>query len=100
MLKKLKAQQADTTRSLRIDGLPYLFSFKTTTNSHYAAAFSHEIVLSEDSALTKVSKSGGGGKSGTVVDLLRQALPHLDTATYQAHMELAVNVPYKQPYAK
>ena len=40
----------------------------------YAAAFSHEIVLADDSALTRVSKSGGGGESGAQLGkLLRKA---------------------------
>lgn len=59
----------------------------------YAAAFSQEIVLADDSALSKVSKSGGGGKSGIRLgNLLREALPHLDEPTYRARMDLAVRM--------
>ena len=59
----------------------------------YAAAFSHEIVPAEDSALIKVSKSGGGGESGVKLGhLLREALPHLDESTYRARMDLAARM--------
>jgi len=59
----------------------------------YAAAFSHEIVLAEDSAYTKVSTSGGGGESGKQLGiLLREALPHLNEPTYRARMDLAVRM--------
>ena len=59
----------------------------------YAAAFSHEIVLADDSALTRVSKSGGGGESGAQLGkLLRKALPHLDEPVYRARMVLAVRM--------
>ena len=96
MLKKLEGSKSKLTLHDLCELMVYpTFSLAKTDNQfrHYAAAFSHEIVLSEDSALTKVSKSGGGGKSGMKVgDLLRQALPHLDTATYQARMELAVRM--------
>lgn len=59
----------------------------------YAAAFSHEIVLAEDSALIKISQTGGGGESGVKLGhLLREALPHLDETTYRARMDLAVRM--------
>ncbi len=60
---------------------------------NYVAAFSHEIVLSDDSALEKVSKSGGGGDSGLRLGgLLRESLPHLDDRTYRSRMDLAVRM--------
>lgn len=59
----------------------------------YVAAFSHEITLTNDSALTKISKSGGGGESGIRLgELLRSALPHLDETGYRGRMDLAVRM--------
>jgi len=59
----------------------------------YVASFSHELALTEDSALTKASKSGGGGESGQKIgELLRTALPHLDELTYRRRMDLAVRM--------
>ena len=60
---------------------------------NYTAAFGHEIVLTKSSALSKVTKSGGGGESGARLgNLLREALPHLDESTYRARMDLAVRM--------
>ena len=60
---------------------------------NYTAAFGHEIVLTKDSALNKVTKSGGGGESGARLgSLLRESLPHLDESTYRARMDLAVRM--------
>jgi len=59
----------------------------------YIAAFSHEVVLAEDSALKAVNRSGGGGKSGSQLgELLRATLNHLDEPTYRARMDLAVRM--------
>ena len=59
----------------------------------YVIAFSHEVALAEASALSKVSRSGGGGVCGSKLgELLRQALIHLDEPTYRARMDLAVRM--------
>ena len=40
-----------------------------------------------------VSQSGGGGESGILLGrMLHDALPHLDEATYNARMDLAVRM--------
>ena len=96
MLKKLEASKSMLTLHDLCELMVYPTFFLARTDKQfrqYTAAFSHEIVLSEDSALTKVSRSGGGGKSGMKVgDLLRQILPNLDEVTYRARMELAVRM--------
>lgn len=59
----------------------------------YIAAFSHEVVLADDSALTMVNKAGGGGESGMQTgELLRKTLAHLDEITFRNRMELAVRM--------
>ena len=60
---------------------------------HYVAAFSHEIALAQNSALVRVSRSGGGGESGSRLgELLRAALSHLDEPVYRARMDLALRM--------
>lgn len=59
----------------------------------YIAGFAHEIALTEDSALSRVSKSGAGGESGLKTgELLRTALRHLDERAYRQRMEFAVRL--------
>lgn len=59
----------------------------------YVKAFGHELALSEASALSQVSRHGGGGSSGQRVGmLLRQALPHLNEAAYRRRLESAVRL--------
>ena len=59
----------------------------------YIVGFAHEIALTEDSALTRVSKSGAGGESGHKTgELLRAALRHLDEPAYRQRMEFAVRL--------
>lgn len=60
----------------------------------YIRAFGHELVLTEDSALTKVTHhGGGGGASGyQLARLLKSALPQLDTKAYQRRMESAIRL--------
>jgi AcrR family transcriptional regulator len=59
----------------------------------YVKAFGHELALSETSALSQVSRQGGGGTSGQRVGtFLRQALPHLDEAAYRRRLESAVRL--------
>ena len=59
----------------------------------YVKAFGHELVLSETSALSKITTrgAGGAGPSGLQVgSLLKHKLPHLDGAAYLRRMEAAV----------
>jgi AcrR family transcriptional regulator len=59
----------------------------------YIAAFGHEIALADESAYSRVSKTGGGGESGQQTgELLRRALPHLDEKAFRARMDLAVRM--------
>jgi AcrR family transcriptional regulator len=59
----------------------------------YTKAFGHELVLSETSALSKVTSQGGGGVSGQqVATMLKQALPELDEEAYRRRMESAVRL--------
>ncbi len=59
----------------------------------YIKAFGHELMLSESSALSKMSGEPRGGPSGEKISqLLQQALPHLDAATYRTRMEAAVRL--------
>jgi len=96
MLEELEAAKSDITlRDLcRLMVNPAFELAKSDAQFRkYTAAFSHEIVLANDSALVKVGRSGGGGESGTRVgNLLRAALPHLDEPTYRARMDLAVRM--------
>ena len=71
----------------------YLISKNDPKFRRYVCAFSHELALTEESALNKVKKSGGGGKSGERTgELLRAALPHLDESAYRQRMDLAVRM--------
>jgi AcrR family transcriptional regulator len=57
----------------------------------YVTSFSHELALTEDSALIKVQKEGGGGESGKHTgELLRNALSHLDEQNYRQRMDFAI----------
>jgi AcrR family transcriptional regulator len=57
----------------------------------YVTSFSHELALTEDSALVKVQKEGGGGASGKHTgELLRIALAHLDEQSYRQRMDIAI----------
>ncbi len=59
----------------------------------YIRAFGYELVLTEDSALTRVTHHGGGGASGhQLARLLKAALPQLDTKAYQRRMESAIRL--------
>lgn len=59
----------------------------------YVKAFGHELMMSESSALSNVSRYGGGGASGAqLTKLLTQALPHLDQRSYRQRMEAAVRL--------
>ncbi|MCB1647561.1 MAG: hypothetical protein KDI36_19020, partial [Pseudomonadales bacterium] len=59
----------------------------------YVAGFSHELVLTEDSALVKAGRNGGGGESGLQTgELLKAALPHLNVVIYRARMDLAIRM--------
>ena len=97
---ELLTEKASATQKLTLRDLCELMVYPTFLLAKsdpqfrkYAAAFSHEIVLAEDSALIKVSQSGGGGESGVKLGyLLREALPHLDETTYRARMDLAVRM--------
>lgn len=52
---------------------------------------SHELALTQDSALTRVYHHGGGGESGKRTgELLRAALPHINESTYRIRMDIAV----------
>ena len=54
-------------------------------------SFSHELALTQDSALTRVYHHGCGGHSGMRTgELLRAALPHLNESTYRIMMDIAV----------
>ena len=71
----------------------YLILQTDDTFRSYVSAFSHELALAEESALSKVRKSGGGGESGAQAGkLLRTALPHLDESAYSQRMDLAVRM--------
>lgn len=87
------ATEKPSVRDLcRIMVMPtYLLAKEDSKFRRYIAAFSHEIGLTEESALVKVSKSGGGGESGQRTgELLRTALAHLDEPAYRQRMDLAV----------
>lgn len=59
----------------------------------YIRAFGHELALSESSALSRVSRGGGGGQSGhRLGTLLRAALPHLNESAYRRRLESAVRL--------
>ncbi len=59
----------------------------------YVKAFGHELVLTEDSPLLKVSSHGRSGVSGRQIrHLLEEALPHLDEATFIRRLEAAVRL--------
>lgn len=59
----------------------------------YVRAFGHQLVLAETSALSQVASHGGGGPSGQqLANLLKEALPQLDTDTYVRRMEAAVRL--------
>jgi len=59
----------------------------------YIRAFGHELALSETSALSQVSRGGGGGSSGAQVGaLLKRSLPQLDEAAYRRRLESAVRL--------
>ena len=69
----------------------FLLAKSDSSFRQYVTAFSQEIALADDSALSKASKSGAGGESGVRLGkLLRAALPHLDSKTYKARMDIAV----------
>lgn len=96
----LLTEKASATQKLTLRDLCELMVYPTFLLAKsdpqfrkYAAAFSHEIVLAEDSALIKISQTGGGGESGVKLGhLLREALPHLDETTYRARMDLAMRM--------
>ena len=59
----------------------------------YVRAFGHQLALAETSALSQVTSHGGGGASGQqLTNLLKEALPQLDTETYVQRMEAAVRL--------
>ena len=59
----------------------------------YIKAFGHELALSDASALSQVSRRGGGGSSGQQLGtLMRDALPHLNDAAYHRRLESAVRL--------
>ena len=71
----------------------YLLARADPNFRRYVVGFSHEVALAEDSALTKISKTGGGGESGQKTgELLRVALPHLDEQAYRQRMEFAIRM--------
>jgi AcrR family transcriptional regulator len=72
---------------------PFDLARSNTGFRRYIKAFGHELMMSESSALTNVSRHGGGGASGArLAALLRQALPHLDQKSYRQRMETAVRL--------
>ena len=76
----------------RIMVLPTFILAKTDAKyRRYVTSFSHELALTEDSALVKVHKEGGGGESGKHTgELLRIALSHLDEQNYRQRMDIAI----------
>lgn len=59
----------------------------------FVIGFSHEIALTESSALDKTNKHGGGGASGLKTGkLLRSVLPHLDEANFRHRMDGALRL--------
>ncbi|MFT7222299.1 MAG: AcrR family transcriptional regulator [Candidatus Azotimanducaceae bacterium] len=69
----------------------YLLAKSDPKYRRFVTSFSHELALTENSALTRVYNHGGGGESGKRTGkLLRSALPHLNEATYRMRMDIAV----------
>ncbi len=59
----------------------------------YVKAFGHELMLSESSPLAKATAHGAGGASGLQTrQMLKHALPHLNTREYEDRMEAAVRL--------
>ena len=59
----------------------------------FIMGFSHEITLTEKSAVELIGKHGGGGTSGQkTARLLKEALPHLDGVAYEQRMDSAVRL--------
>ena len=94
----LLAEMESTTSKIEIRDLCRLMVMPTFELSQedpgfrrYLTCFSHEIALAPDSALTKINRTGGGGKSGRRTgELLRGALRHLDEPTYRQRMDIAL----------
>ncbi len=71
----------------------YSLAKADTKFRRHIIGFSHTIALAEESALVKVSDSGGGGGSGLRTgELLRAALSHLDESAYRQRMDIAVRM--------
>jgi AcrR family transcriptional regulator len=71
----------------------YLLAKANPAFRRFIIAFSSEIALAPDSALSTVNKGGGGGQSGRRTgELLRAVLPHLDEDAYRQRMESLVRL--------
>ena len=87
-----------TTLSLRslcrIMVMPsFLLARRDTSFRRYIIAFSHEVAVAVGSALSLVTRSGGGGESGHHTgELLRVALSDLDEPAYRQRMDFAVRL--------
>ena len=57
----------------------------------YIKAFGHQLALTDASPYREVAARGGGGASGAQIgNLLRAALPHLDTDAFARRMDAAI----------
>lgn len=70
---------------------PFRLAQESPGVRRYMMAFSLELALEEGSALSLVSRHGGGGEPGRELgQRLRAALPHLDELRFRQRMEMAV----------
>ena len=95
LAKLLSAKPTPSLRDLcRIMVMPtFLLAQANAKYRRYVISFSHELALVQDSALTRVSRYGGGGESGQRTgELLRAVLPHLNESAWRQRMDIAVRM--------
>lgn len=72
---------------------PFLLAGEDPGFRQYVIAFGHRLTLADESALSRVTRRGGGGESGKATAMLLQAaLPHLDIDAYSVRMDNAIRL--------